>query len=142
MFPADVRSNINVVGIVESPTGESKVKIVTRKRAADTTRIVTHFALQPKDIITEKAGIIQFTSTTNNHRPAFPGIPVGHYKITAGTPGCFVKDKQENVYILSNNHVLANTDSGFYKDPILQPGKLDGAENPKTPLSFCTRWYP
>jgi hypothetical protein len=136
VFPADLRSNINGVGVVEDQTGESKVKILTRNKAVDTSRIATHFGVPPKDVIIEKAGSIEFKSTTNNHRPPFPGISVGHYKITAGTLGCFVKDGQEKVYILSNNHVLANTDKGFYNDPILQPGKLDGGRKSKDVIAF------
>jgi len=42
-------------------------------------------------------------------RPIIGGISVGHYNITAGTIGCIVYDSSNKAYILSNNHVLANT---------------------------------
>lgn len=52
------------------------------------------------------------------------GRSCGHYRITAGTVGGFVED-DERYYILSNNHVLANSNSCFVDDPILQPGPID-----------------
>ena len=54
-----------------------------------------------------------------------PGVSLGHYHITAGTFGCLVRRGGE-VFILSNNHVLADTDQGRQGDPILQPGPSDG----------------
>ena len=58
-------------------------------------------------------------------RPARPGISIGHYLITAGTFGCLVQ-KNNQVFILSNNHVLANSNDAQVGDPIWQPGKYDG----------------
>ena len=54
-----------------------------------------------------------------------PGVSIGHYKITAGTFGCLVR-RDEELFILSNNHVLANTNDCEDWDPILQPGPTDG----------------
>jgi hypothetical protein len=60
-------------------------------------------------------------------RPTPCGVSVGHYSITAGTLGCLVKKADENdLYILSNNHVLANCDKAHIGDVILQPGPSDG----------------
>lgn len=59
------------------------------------------------------------------HRPALPGISIGHRDITAGTFGLLVERGGEH-YILSNNHVLANTNAGEIDDPIYQPGPSDG----------------
>ena len=59
-------------------------------------------------------------------RPVIPaGVSVGHYQATAGTLGCLVHRAGE-VFILSNNHVLANANLCQPDDPILQPGRLDG----------------
>jgi hypothetical protein len=52
------------------------------------------------------------------------GGSCGHYAITAGTLGGFVED-DDNYYMLSNNHVLANSDRGQRGDPILEPGPAD-----------------
>lgn len=54
-----------------------------------------------------------------------PGVTVGHYRITAGTFGCLVR-RGEEVFILSNNHVLANSNNAQQGDAILQPGAADG----------------
>jgi hypothetical protein len=45
--------------------------------------------------------------------------------ITAGTLGCLVK-RGDQVFILSNNHVLANSNVAQEGAPIWQPGKYDG----------------
>lgn len=58
-------------------------------------------------------------------RPAPPGVSIGHYKITAGTFGCVVRNKDKVRLILSNNHVLANTNEATLGDPIIQPGRVD-----------------
>jgi hypothetical protein len=57
-------------------------------------------------------------------RPLEAGISIGHFRITAGTLGFFVGD-DDGVYILSNNHVLADVNRGQPGDPILQPGPYD-----------------
>jgi hypothetical protein len=54
-----------------------------------------------------------------------PGVTVGHYSITAGTFGCLVR-RGDDVFILSNNHVLADCNRGQEGDAILQPGPADG----------------
>ena len=54
-----------------------------------------------------------------------PGVSIGHYRITAGTFGCLVRRGGE-VFILSNNHVLANMNQAQQGDAILQPGPTDG----------------
>jgi hypothetical protein len=47
-----------------------------------------------------------------------------------GTLGALVEDSQKNDYILSNNHVLAESDQGHVGDTIDQPGLIDGACTP------------
>jgi hypothetical protein len=60
-------------------------------------------------------------------RPLLIGTSIGHYLVTAGTLGCFVKTRADGtVRILSNNHVLANENSATTGDAILQPGSYDG----------------
>ena len=61
----------------------------------------------------------------DRHRPAMPGISCGHVDVTAGTFGCLVHRGSE-VFILSNNHVLANTNRASKGDAIIQPGEYDG----------------
>ncbi len=64
-------------------------------------------------------------------RPLVIGCSIGHFKITAGTLGCFVKSRTKGeTLILSNNHVLANENHARAGDAILQQGRLDGGKNP------------
>ncbi len=59
-------------------------------------------------------------------RPLVPGTSVGHPDVTAGTLGAFVTDAAGRVLLLSNNHVLADTDRASVGDPVLSPGPADG----------------
>jgi len=59
-------------------------------------------------------------------RPAPGGVSIGHYMVTAGTLGCLAEDREHNIYILSNNHILANSNNARPRDPIYQPGPYDG----------------
>jgi hypothetical protein len=64
---------------------------------------------------------------TGKFRPAPGGVSIGHYQISAGTLGCIVRDKTTgDRLILSNNHVLANSNAAQIGDPIIQPGGADG----------------
>ncbi len=68
-------------------------------------------------------------SRTNRWRPAPGGVSIGHYQITAGTLGAVVRDRTTGArLILSNNHVLANSNDANIGDPILQPGAYDGGQ--------------
>jgi hypothetical protein len=65
-------------------------------------------------------------------RPMVIGCSIGHFSITAGTLGCFVKDRKSGTtMILSNNHVLANENDAKKGDAIIQPGSFDGGKRPK-----------
>ncbi len=90
-------------------------------------------------------------------RPAEGGYSVGHFRITAGTiatcvydllPGAKVSPPAHGVgvppryYILSNNHVLANTNAASLGDPILQPGPFDGGTNPADRIARLSRFIP
>lgn len=58
-------------------------------------------------------------------RPVPCGVSCGHADITAGTLGCLV-ERGGQLFILSNNHVLANSNQAQIGDAILQPGPVDG----------------
>ncbi|MEM4469157.1 MAG: hypothetical protein QXS32_08845 [Candidatus Nezhaarchaeales archaeon] len=94
-----------------------------------------------------KKGAIQPQERTGRYRPILGGISVGHYKITAGTLGILMKDKDGDVVILSNNHVLANSSSDKKSraakgDPILQPGRYDGGTIEKDTVAKLKDWIP
>jgi len=66
------------------------------------------------------------------NRPLRIGVSIGHYKITAGTLGCFVtRRKGDGTLVLSCNHVLADENRAKVGDPILQPGPYDGGTKGK-----------
>jgi len=69
---------------------------------------------------------LAFSDPTTRARPAPLGFSVGHVDITAGSIGGRVLDASLNVYLLSNNHVLANSNGASIGDAILQPGPYDG----------------
>ena len=70
--------------------------------------------------------IMALSDPTKRKRPAPMGYSVGHPAITAGTIGARVRDALGRVYILSNNHVLANSNGATIGDPAYQPGPFDG----------------
>src|SRR6266576_1406077 len=70
--------------------------------------------------------IMAYSDPTQRQRPAPTGFSVGHPSITAGTIGARVRDALGHVYILSNNHVLANSNNANIGDPEYQPGPFDG----------------
>lgn len=72
-------------------------------------------------------GKIKALGRTDRVRPAMGGVSIGHPEITAGTFGCVVYRGGEQL-ILSNNHVLANSNDALAGDPILQPGPYDGGK--------------
>ena len=76
---------------------------------------------------------------TTRQRPAPLGFSVGHPDITAGTIGARVKDAAGKLYILSNNHVLANSNASALGDPALQPGPVDGGQDPADSVGYLAR---
>jgi hypothetical protein len=79
-------------------------------------------------------------------RPIIGGISVGHYNVTAGTIGCIVYDPSNKAYILSNNHVLANTSTMQHPnakvgDAVYSPGKADGGV-PGDTVATLSKWIP
>jgi hypothetical protein len=63
------------------------------------------------------------------HRPLRIGTSIGHYRITAGTLGCFVRKGGGERFVLSNNHVLADENKGRRGDPIFQPASYDNGKS-------------
>src|SRR3989304_4203506 len=63
---------------------------------------------------------------TSRVRPAPGGVGIGHPRATAGTLGGLARPRSGGPVILSNNHVLANSNDAKAGDVILQPGAADG----------------
>jgi len=92
--------------------------------------------LSPADVVPKKLGEVKtdvvetgviraLQGHTDRWRPAPGGVSIGHVDITAGTLGCLVT-RGGQLFILSNNHVLANSNAAQRGDPIIQPGRYDG----------------
>jgi len=80
-------------------------------------------------------------------RPVMGGFSVGHPRITAGTIAtCVYRGSVPGIpgkyYILSNNHVLANSNNARIGDPILQPGSYDGGTIPKDIVARLSAYVP
>jgi hypothetical protein len=94
------------------------------------------------DVI-EVGELVAQPTRTERWRPAPPGVSIGHYQITAGTFGVVVRDRATgNPLILSNNHVLANSNDGQIGDAILQPGVADGGQEATDTIAHLTRFSP
>ena len=82
-------------------------------------------------------------SRTDRYRPAPGGVSIGHFQVTAGTFGCVVRDRATSTrLILSNNHVLANSNNATPGDAILQPGAIDGGNIDEDIIAYLERFYP
>jgi len=90
--------------------------------------IPEQFGALPTDVI-EVGKITAYQNPRDRHRPAPCSVSVGHPRITAGTLGCLV-EKEGNHYILSNNHVLAASNTAEPGNKVIQPGSVDGGSSP------------
>jgi hypothetical protein len=122
------------------------VVLVSRKlpRAA-----LTAQDLVPKDMAGARTDVLEvgelraLQARTDRWRPAPPGVSIGHYQITAGTFGAVVRDRATGArLILSNNHVLANSNNANPGDPVLQPGPADGGTTRNDTIAQLERFCP
>jgi len=136
------RKNVVAVGVGFKETGgritdESCVVVSVTKK-------VPEAQLSPADVVPKmlgevktdvlETGVIRALQShtdpstelrTSRWRPAPGGVSIGHIDVTAGTLGCLVTRDGE-LFILSNNHVLANSNASHQGDAIIQPGRYDG----------------
>ena len=144
------QTNVVAAGVGYKITGGQKTSTlsivcsVTKKLAASqlSSKDLVPDSLNgtPTDVI--ETGIIRaLQSPTEKHRPAPGGVSIGHRDITAGTLGCLVK-KDGRFVILSNNHVLANSNAAEIGDPILQPGPHDGGRYPDDHIADLEQFIP
>jgi hypothetical protein len=93
--------------------------------------------------VKEVGKIVALKSRTDRWRPAPGGVSIGHLYITAGTFGAPVRDATSGeLLILSNNHVLANSNDANVGDSILQPGPADGGNHPQDRIADLKRFIP
>jgi hypothetical protein len=149
----------NVVGVAPSvkvtggkPTGEWSLTVLVEKKLPRAK--VAREALVPERIdgvTTDVVEVGRIDALAFNARvqPALPGFSIGHHNITAGTFGCVVRDLRHRHHdgdgdqlILSNNHVLADSNAGQPGDLILQPGPFDGGVYPSDAIATLERFEP
>ena len=146
----------NVIGIGIGPKivgnsieAQESVRIyvrvkIPRNELAPTDVVPANFGNLPTDVI-EIGDVTAFpvTKTWDRQKKNRPttscGVSVGHPNITAGTLGCLVEKNGEK-FILSNNHVLANSNSASIGDKIIQQGKADGGSSPSEDIATLTDW--
>lgn len=93
---------------------------------------VSTFAAAPSrmaglPVVVEEVGLIAPQVYNQRYpRPVLCGVSIGHPRVTAGTLGCLVVMKNDHLCLLSNNHVIADSNGAHIGDPILQPGPADG----------------
>jgi hypothetical protein len=114
--PGEMAVNVYVV----EPTPTETVKAVLVDEMGIATASSDNV---PVNVVT--TGIIDAQPHRFCMRPAPGGISIGHYQITAGTLGCLAY-RPNRLLVLSNNHVIANSNDARFGDPIYQPGPYDG----------------
>ena len=72
-------------------------------------------------------------------RPAVGGISCGHPQVTAGTISFIMSVGGVN-YLVSNNHVISNSNNANPDDPVLQPGRHDGGRAPADTIASLHSW--
>ncbi|QDR80624.1 hypothetical protein [Sporomusa termitida] len=158
LLKLDTQTN-NVVGVGHGQkytrghnTGQEALIILVKKKYPHSelrngSVLPERMANVPTDVI-EVGDIRLLGERIEYHRPAQPGMSLGHYKISAGTFGAVVKDKNTGeLLILSNNHVLANITDGndgraAVGDAIIQPGIYDGGKPEDCTIAHLRRFVP
>lgn len=103
-------------------------------------------ALSEMSITQVPVGIVDAQPHRFRIRPAPGGVSVGHFNITAGTLGCLSTGtrapRNQRLMVLSNNHVLANSNAARLGDCISQPGPADGGRCPADQIAILERFVP
>lgn len=131
--------------VLEVYTLEPEPNSELRARLASVTG-ASAFADSDVPIHAVHTGVVDAQTHRMRLRPAPGGISCGHVAITAGTLGCLVRGRSaprsNRLMILSNNHVLANTNAGPLGASIVQPGPLDGGRHPADQVAILERFLP
>jgi hypothetical protein len=162
----------NVVGVATSlkvtggqPTEQPSLTVLVERKMAiaeipEESRVPEQVDGVPTDVV--EVGRVVPLFFIARVRPATPGYSIGHHNITAGTFGCLVRDirrcccklekdcgcspsRQEwagDYLILSNNHILADSNLAQLGDLILQPGPVDGGVFPADGVATLERFEP
>ena len=115
------------IGVALNKQGKPVIEIFKEKN--DVPDLPATLEDVPVESIT--TGLIQPRSLPTDRfpRPVPIGVSGGLSGVATGTMGARVTDGT-NVYVLSNNHVLAGVNTASIGDPIIQPGDVDGGSDP------------
>ena len=113
-------------GIGMTLSGQPVIEVFTTRRGVALPETLGGFRVQP--VVTGM--IVPRSATLRYPRPVPIGVSTGLADFATGTLGARVTNGT-NVYVLSNNHVLAGVDMANIGDHILQPGPIeDGGVDP------------
>ena len=143
-------ANVVGVGIGEKliggvPTGQLAVKVLVREKKPE--QEVSSEAAVPRSlsgVITdvEETGEIRANMFTARRRPAPCGVSIGNcLSNSAGTLGCLVT-RSGQLFILSNNHVMALVNTSPLNAGICQPGRIDSGVCPADIIARLTQFVP
>lgn len=103
-------------------------------------------ALSNVPVVQVTTGLIDAEAHRMRLRPAPGGISVAHTRVTAGTIGCLCRGRRapraNRLMVLSNNHVIANSNASTLGDSIVQPGPYDGGLHPRDQIAILERFVP
>ncbi len=133
---SDLLSKRNVIGVGVGQKWTNKVNTKKESLLVFVSSKLNKSELSQSDLIPEsinghtvdvvgKSGYISKLGLTQKVRPLKPGYSCGHLWVTAGTIGGFFRDRDGQVVMLSNNHVLAASNRGVRGNVALQPGIYD-----------------
>ena len=129
----------SLVVYVESDASEEQV----RREIVDTLGVQAASS-DDLSVEVEVTGPVEaYTSNRSKFRPAPAGASVGHFRITAGTIGGWSRgrgNRSRRLLMVSNNHVLADSNGGRFGDSIIQPGSADGGVNPADRIAILERF--
>ena len=139
--PTDVRP-VGLIHALRKPAGAGPEKPANplRKPTGGSPEPLAHPFRKSTDVSPEEL-THAIRKPTGRFRPAPGGVSTGHIHVSAGTLGCLVK-KGEKVLILSNNHVLANSNQAKKGDMIIQPGLHDGGKIPADQIARLSGFVP
>ena len=116
------RSVLSSMGGVQALDSSSAVPVVTHKAAFD--------AQEHRFRIRRAPG----------------GVSVGHFRVTAGTLGGLSTGRRsprdQRLMVLSNNHVVANSNNANAGDCVSQPGTYDGGRCPGDQIAILESYVP
>lgn len=150
----EIMAKPNVVGVGigfryvgRRMTDEVTVVALVREKIAEAG--LPREAMVPRELDGVRTDVIEvgelraLQAPTDRWRPAPGGVSIGHFRISAGTLGVVVRDRPSGEQlILSNNHVMANSNDAQVGDPILQPGGADGGNAPADVIAELLRFVP